>query len=258
MKNIDFLPSRYREGYAQRTAVVRRWTIVIGLAVIITPLAIFQYVVHANVVHSFVLVEPEYMVAQAKSKRVAELEQQLEQARGEAGLLAWLAHPWPRSQLLAQINAPLPDSIRLSSIRLTTEPKPVTDNGATSGRNRAARRNVDERESALLESRPAHEKEIVRLTEHVAQNDSVVTLSGLTVNNTELHTYVARLRLAGMFVKSELRSLESMPGQEKSKAQVFEIRLVLSPGHALPPKAEASKSSPAVASASTPKLATKP
>jgi hypothetical protein len=47
-----------------------------------------------------------------------------------------------------------------------------------------------------------------------------------------LHTYVARLRTIGMFDKSELRSLESQPGQEGAKAQNFEIRVVLSPGHA--------------------------
>jgi hypothetical protein len=248
MKNIDFLPSRYREGYAARAAVIARWTIVLGLAVIITPLAIFQYVVHANVVQQFVLVEPEYMQALAKSKHLAELQQEADLVGGEAALLAWLAHPWPRSQILAHIHAPLPESVRLTAIRLAVEPKLAANVGGPTNRNRAARRNSDANEPLVDDSRPAHEKDLQQLLDQMQQNDSVVLLTGVTVSNTELHTYVARLRLSKMFAKSELRSLEAVPGQDSGKSQAFEIRLVLSPGHGeVPSAAPAAEASTSIA-----------
>ena len=234
MKKIDFLPARYREGYVARAAVIKRWTIVLGIAVIITPLAIYQYCVHALVVNRFVVVEPEYMQAQAKSQHVAKLEQELALARGEAALLAWLSHPWPRSQVLAQVHAPLPESLRLTGIKLTSEPKVVAPPGPSMGRARG-RRGPEAEANPADEARPASQKDLLRLLDQVSQNDTVVTLNGVTVSTTELHTYVAMLRTTGMFDKSELKSVESQPGQEHTKAQTFEIRLVLADGHGAPP-----------------------
>src|SRR5690606_38175648 len=118
MRNIDFLPNRYRETYAARAAVVRRWPIVLGLASIITPLAIYQYVTHRSVVMSVVQVEPEFLVAQQKSKQLADLRAKLELARGQAALLVYLDHPWPRTRILAALQEPLPESVRLTNIQM--------------------------------------------------------------------------------------------------------------------------------------------
>jgi Tfp pilus assembly protein PilN len=249
MKNIDFLPSRYREGYAARAAIIKRWTIVLGLATIITPLAIYQYLIHASVVQSFVHVEPEYLQAKSKAERIGELQQELQVESGKAALLSWLNHPWPRSQILAQITAPLPESVRLTSIKMASEPKPVVATG-DDGRGRAPRPSADPRETAVVDARPEAERDLLKLYEQSSQNDVVVTINGVTVSTTELHTYVAKMRVTGMFVKSELRSLESMPGQENSKAQSFEIRLVLAPGHALLPKPTAAGAAAPVANGS--------
>src|SRR5690606_15843264 len=42
MKKIDFLPNRYRESEAARAALVKRWTIVLGIAIFIVPMATYQ------------------------------------------------------------------------------------------------------------------------------------------------------------------------------------------------------------------------
>lgn len=251
MKNIDFLPSRYREGYAARAAVVKRWTIVLGISVIITPLAMYQYLVHASVVHSFVLVEPEFMQAQAKSQYMTRLQADLELARGEAALLTWLNHPWPRTQVLAHVHAPLPQSVRLTGVRLAKEPKAIA-NAELGGRNRAARRAAESEVDAAAASRPAAEKDLLRLHDQLGQHDTIVTLTGITYSTTELHTYVALLRASPLFGKSELRSVESQPGQEQSKAQTFEIRLVLAPGHGLLPTSAPNAAAGSIAAAARP------
>lgn len=250
MKNIDFLPNRYRESAAARAALVKRWTIVLGITVFIAPMATYQNIARNQVVRQLALVGPQFEEAQSKSQHLAELQKELQLARGEAALLAWLNHPWPRSQILVQLHEPLPESARLTSIKLTNEPKASASSSASAGRNRAARRAVgDAAESHPDDSRPAAEKDLIKMHEQVATSDTVVTLSGVSVNTTELHTYVARLRTTGMFDKSELRSLESLPGQEGAKSQNFEIRVVLAPGHA---RVLAAESAPSATASATP------
>jgi hypothetical protein len=254
MKNIDFLPARYHERYAARAAVIKRWTIVLSISIVITPLAIYQLMVHRGVVNSFVHVEPEYLRAQAKAKRLEELRSELQRAKGEAALLAWLGHRWPCSQVVAHLHAPLPESVRLTSIKLANEPKASPMNAP--GRPRAARR-AEVQEPSIEASRPVAEKDLHVLHEQVTQNEQVVTLTGVTVNTKELHSYVARLGMSGLFDKSELRSLGSVPGQDNG-SQNFEIRVVLEAGHCVEPKAEAAKSQVAHVPDSTVNLARRP
>jgi hypothetical protein len=232
MKNIDFLPARYHERYAARAAIVKRWTIVLGISIVITPLAVYQLLAHHRVCNRFVLVEPEYKKAQDKSKRLDDLRKKLELVKGEAALLAWLRHPWPRSQVLAHVHGPLPQSMRLTSIKLNSEPKFAGANAP--GRPRA-RRPGEGQQPGAEDTRPSAEKDLQYLLELVGQNERVVTLNGVTLNSTELHAYVAQLNASRLFGKSELRSLETAPGQETA-TQNFEIRLVLDAGHSLPPK----------------------
>ncbi|HTN74868.1 MAG TPA: hypothetical protein VL096_06460 [Pirellulaceae bacterium] len=237
MKNIDFLPAKYQERYAARIKLIKRWTIVLGLAFSVTPLAAYQYVNHRSAVLKLAEIEPAHTVAVAETQRLGELQRQLNTARSEAALLAYLGHPWPRTQVLAHIHQPLPDAVRLTGITLRHEPK-SGGNPTESGRGRAARRS-ESSEPSVDDQRPATERDLTKLSEQLDQQDVIVTLNGVTIDTTDLHTYVAKLRISGLFVKSELKSLEAMPGQETGKAQRFEIRLVVAPGHRVSPKGKA-------------------
>lgn len=238
MKNIDFLPTKYRERYAARSAVVKRWTTVFGLAVVIAPLACYQYLVHHRVVTELVAIERDYADAVKQEARLKALKQDLELARSEAALLVYLNHPWPRTQVLAKIHEPLPEAVRLTSIRMLPEAVKSADEGNALPRNRAARRANQQQESNIDDKRPAAEKDLAKLVLQAEQQDTIVTLTGITVDTTDLHKYVAKLRLSGMFVKSELKSLEAITAQDTGKSQKFEIRLVMADGHSKLPKAD--------------------
>jgi hypothetical protein len=235
MKKIDFLPGRYHERNAARHASVARLlaagAILLGLA----PLAGFQYWKLRAARRSAAEVKPLYQLALAQSKKLTELNQELEIARGEAALLAYLNHPWPRTTVLAQVHAPLPESIRLTSFRLAAEPKAAGGQG-NAGRQRGGLRSSGV-ESATEDTSPLAVRDLKALADQHQQHDHTVTLAGFTTNSTDLHAYVARLRLPGLFVKSELKSLETLPGQENVRAQKFEVRLVLAPGYGKLPDA---------------------
>ncbi len=255
MKTIDFLPTKYRDRYAARAAVIKRWTIVCGIAVLIAPLACLQNWQHHRVVTDLVAIEGQYSSAVKRAARLDELRADLELARGEAALLAYLNHPWPRTQVLARINEPLPEAVRLTSIHMLPEAVKTAEDAAGGARNRAARRANQQQESNIDDRRPAAEKDLLKLAQQNEQNDTIVVLTGITVDTTDLHKYVAKLRLSELFVKSELKSLESIAAQDTSKAQKFEIRLVMADGHAKLPKSKGTEVTPgSVAGALPPSL----
>jgi Tfp pilus assembly protein PilN len=217
---------------------------VLGLGASVIPLAAYQFIAHLAVVTSLVQVEPGHIAAVQQSQKLDKITKDLEIARGQAALFAWLGHSWPRSQILAKIHEPLPDSMRLTDVKLTVETKTPTGVAAT-GRSRAQRRGAEPAETPPEDGKQA-ERDWRKLAERVQEQEEVVTLAGVSVDTTAPHTYVAKLRQSGLFAKSELKSLESVAG-ENAKTQKFEIRLVLAPGHG---KSE-SKAKPAQQAQST-------
>lgn len=250
MKNIEFLPARYRENNAARADVVRRWTLLLLLVTVIAPLAAYQFISHRRVMLKFAEIDPQYNETQAELKRLGQLQQELALARCEAGLLVYLGHPWPKTQILSQVREPLPEAVRITSVHLQEMPKTIAGATVPMGRNRAARRSSEVSDTKVDELRPPAERDLAALVDHLRQHETIVILSGVTVDNTDLHTYVAKLRISGLFAKSELKSLESLPGNDNSKSQKFEIRLVLSPGYGLPKKERALVEAEAAAQAS--------
>lgn len=248
MKNIDFLPTKYREGYAARSAVVRRWTIMLGLLATVAPLAVYQYAQHRRVVLSLAAIEPDYVQAQDQVRQLDQIQKELQLARDEAMLVAYLSHPWPRTQVLEQVRSILPDAVRLTHITVQLEPKQGSPGVISPGRNRASRRGGEVADTKGDDQLSPAQRDLKQLTEHLQQHDAIVVLQGVTIDTTDLHTYVAKLRVSGLFAKSELKSLESVANLESERAQKFEIRLALSPGHSQFPKAKvASEPSPGVA-----------
>jgi hypothetical protein len=138
----------------------------------------------------------------------------------------------------------LPESARLTSVLLTEEAKALAGEPVAAGRGRGAgRRAREEQEANNAASRMPTENDLYKLSDHFDQHEQVLTLIGVTVNTTELHSYVARLRMSGLFSKGELKSLESVPGQESVKSQKFEVRLVLAPRHGKLKRANAAEES---------------
>lgn len=233
MKSIDFLPARYRETQAARQALVKRWTILLALTASIVPLALYQYLTHRSVMLSLAEIGPAYQSAQQELERLQKIQEELKMAQGEAALLAYLDHPWPRSQILAKLHEPLPESVRLTGIKLHHEPKPTSPDAPAAQRTTRSRR-ADPRESNIDNKRPAAEQDLQALIETAEGRQVIVMLTGITLNTTELHTYVAHLRTSGLFDKSELRSLEKSIAGADDLTQKFEIRLVVSPGYCHP------------------------
>jgi hypothetical protein len=168
--------------------------------------------------------------AQAKTQRLALQEQLLASRRSEAELWTFLRHPWPRSQVLRQLIAPLPATIALRHVRITREPVPrpaqATNPLPTSGAGSAAGANPAIALTAI-------QRDLLRLRDEVDGSQIVVILDATAESDADVHRYLAKLAAVPLFVRTDLTSIERL-GTKSGNAVNFSARLVLHAAYGQP------------------------
>src|SRR5688500_5808847 len=113
MKDIDFLPARYREQYSQRRAQLWRLTVLALFVAGVGATAAGQYTLRRSARQHLEAVNPQHSAARAKSDQHTQLQQQLKDVQATTQLYAYLQHPWPRTQILAEVAERLPATLTL-------------------------------------------------------------------------------------------------------------------------------------------------
>lgn len=230
MKQIDFLPTRYHEVAAKKKTTVWRCSVVVLFGSAVAMTAVVQYMWRLDVRYQVAQVESMYSVAMSQSQKFSKLQADYANAKHDAELFAYLRHPWPLTQVFSQISQPLPDSIALGEIRLTQEAKEQATPAATPA---VAEAPVND-PNAQAKLAPA-EADLKRLRAEHDPRVTVVYVSGLSHDASQLHEYVAALANASLFTKAELKSLESDPtATTKQETSKFNLRLVVRPGYGQP------------------------
>jgi Tfp pilus assembly protein PilN len=224
MKDIDFLPAKYQEATAQlhaqwwRMAVLAMFAALVGLAVF------GQYGIRLHAQGEIETLLPQYHAALAETQRLAKTEDAIRPNRAQAELLTYLRHPWPRTQILARIMAPLPDTIILRKLWIHRETPPAPPTTVT-----VAPPTTPAQPAAPDKLSPP-ERDLRKLREETDKTLVVVTLEGVTEEITTLHMYLGKLAAEGMFSKVEVASIESA-ASEKLAGSLFSVRLVVRPGY---------------------------
>ena len=117
MKDIDFLPARYRENDARRKAGVWRFALVLVLGGAVAAASLGQFAYRAKVQSQLVEIQPLLAQAHASEAHAAQLKSELHKVSQTATLYALVQTPWPRTQLVAAIVEPLDDTIVIHEIR---------------------------------------------------------------------------------------------------------------------------------------------
>lgn len=215
MKNIDFLPQQYRERARWRRS--RIWQIgvlVLFSSVVGTTLA-YQVVSRGSTRIQLATVTPQHSLAVQQTLRHTTLRSELSGLQHQVSLYTYLQHPWPRTQILAQIASQLPKSCVVSNMRVINEvPKTM---------NVIAKPNADKVSLA-----PA-EHDLKQLLDSQKSAQTIVYIHGNTDNPVELYEFVAGLSQSTLFSKAELRSFETVHDGIQ-RAGRFEIRTVVAPG----------------------------
>ena len=231
VKQLDFLPEKYRQAMRRRRASYWR-VVVVGLFVAVFAVAAGGMQAarrdvraeHEQTVLRYNAAQQQEAELKAREARVAEL-------RVFAELLTFLRHPWPRSQITARLFDPLPSSVTIDKLRIVGEPRPVT---ATTTPETSGEASAPIARSAATD--------LADLRRTVEALDVVVRLEGTTFDQPGLHSYLHRLTSGDLFVAAEVESIEAARGgnvessSESPGASVakFTVRIVVRPGWGLP------------------------
>ena len=231
MKNIDFLPASYREKSAQRKTQAWRGFALAAFGALLAAGWLGQLEIRSLVEAQLDDVRQQYDHLLDQGQKLSALQAELREARAEAELYTYLRHPWPRTQLLASIAAPLTDAITLRKLVVRQEEAsgtpllpPVAYLPASPG--------AADPKTAEAQLSPA-ERALKKLRAALDDAPLTVTLEGVSRDNASLHVYVGKLAESDWFSAVELRSVERSPN-EQAGAQRFVARLVVRPGYGHP------------------------
>lgn len=222
MKSIDFLPEIYRQREALRRARLWWCVVVVLFGTAIGAAATAQGWLRASLHRQLAALEPEFSAAQAQVRELTALHTQIAHASHEANLYTYLDHPWPRTQLLAEVVRPLPEIIRLSQLHVGEEEH--AKNGQAAGP-RSVR---SDEPNAPKASHP--ELDLVRLQDELDRRQTSIELDGHTTDVAGLHAYVAEVNRSPLVASAHIKSLEATPGSQAVRTR-FTLRLVVQPGH---------------------------
>jgi hypothetical protein len=228
MKNIDFLPEVYRERIALRQARVWWGIVVVIFGVAIGSTATAQYLLKQSVQRQFDELEPRFAAAQEQVRRLAQSQTDNRTAGQWAGLITYLEQPWPRSQLVAEVIRPLPESIRLTELIVAEEElaRPTTEEAGPRRRNRPTEQPAHKLApaSADLEAlRQAHDFK-----------RPVIEISGTVHDVALLHEFVTTLGRSPLVARAQIKSMESASTTVLDQPTTFTVRLVFRPSHGQP------------------------
>lgn len=219
MKPIDFLPDVYRQRAALRRA--RLWW---GLVIVLFSAAIGASVatqrwLRAGLRAELAALEPQFVQTQQQVRMLTQLQTQWARASVEAGLYTILEHPWPRTQILAELIRPLPETIRLSKLQIVEEelagglPGPGPRPGGS------------DEELARLSGA---EQDLARMLREISRRRTVVEIEGHAREVKPIHAYLAALGHSPLVAQAQIKSLEA-EGSGEGRTR-FALRLRIAPG----------------------------
>jgi Tfp pilus assembly protein PilN len=208
MHDIDFLPPKYRDLSARRNIKLSRVVVVGAFALAIVGAAVMQRHIHSQLVAEVDGVQPLHATAELLSRDLTATNEQLDAENRVADLITYMRHPWPRTQLLAVVLAPLPESLSLdqiNNIEQKIEKKTTATQSMRRNRKRKARANEEDGTDKLAPAQ--RDLKHLRATSDLSQ--TVIIVTGRTQDRAALYYYLARLGESEFIVKAELKSVEA-------------------------------------------------
>lgn len=233
MKNVDFLPACYREKHAHRKTQAWRGIVVAAFGALLAAGWLGQLEIRSLVQTQLDDVRRQYDHVTEQGKKIAALQNELREARAEAELLTYLRHPWPRTQLLAAIAAPLTDAITLRKLTIHQEEAAASLLAGLPAQNMAAPAGAAADAKAAEAALPPAERTLKRLRAALDEAPLTVTLEGVCRDSASLHVYMGKLAESDWFSEAELRSVDRLANEERAALR-FVARLVVRPGYGHP------------------------
>lgn len=232
MNDIDFLPLEYHQKSAERRQRPWRTVVVLGFAALVGAATMLDLQRRQRLRNDLEAIQPLHEKAIAQMARLADLQVQVRSARAESDLYTYLRHPWPRTQILSALLAPLPDEIVIEE--LTIHQERAANRETTSPTSKPEPRRPDPKaEEAELARLPAAARDLKRLHAEYDARQSVAILTGQAAESAALHRYLGELGKNDLFRKVQLRSFETTQG-ERGPTLRFVAVITVRPGYGQP------------------------
>ena len=222
MKSIDFLPDIYRKREAMRLARVWWGIVVLVFGGAIGSSTAAQLWLRHSLQQQFDDLTVPFETSQAQVRELSDLQAQITKLGQEASLFTYLEHPWPRTQLMAEVVRPLPEAIRLTQFYIHEEEmvRAVSQAGPR-------RQSPEEEAAAKLQQA---EQDLNRLQDEADHRQTVIELDGSTADVARLHEYVIELNRSPLVEAANIKSLEAAVDKQRGQTQ-FTLRVVVRPGY---------------------------
>jgi hypothetical protein len=229
MQDIDFLPQRYREAHAKRSR--KLWGIVVVLlyAGLLCTSGYLQKSRQRRLTQDLEAANSQRAVVTAEATRLAAIQAELKQAETRAGLIVYLRHPWPRTQIVAAVVGPMAPGLSLDELRVQRiESGPVA-------RPLARPRGPAANPAEVKDDRSPAQKDWDRLRETCDDHSVVVVLKGTADEVALVHEYLGRIDRDPLFASVDLVNIDGQDAQRQgAKGCRFTARAVVRPGYGQP------------------------
>lgn len=232
MNEIDFLPLEYHQKSAERRQRPWRTVVVLAFAALLGAATMVDLQRRQRLRNDLETIRPQYEKAVAQTARLADLQLQMRSARAEADLYTYLRHPWPRTQILAALLAPLPEEIVIEELTVQEE-RPASHEATRSSSKPAAKRLDPRAEEAELAKLPPPARDLKRIRAEYDTKQTIVILTGQSPESAALHHYLGELGKNDLFRKVQLRSLDTLKS-ERGPTLRFVAVVQVRPGYGQP------------------------
>lgn len=226
MKDIDFLPARYREARVAHKNRIWGATILIAFGGLVGTAFAGQWWVRSSLQKELDLADRDYQETRIAQQAMEQVESQVREIGREAELLTYLRHPWPRTQILRRVTTHLPHEVTLEKLHISRGEAKI-DKTLAVGIIKPA--DTTTAKTTPEAGSPA-ERDLKRLREDCDSRQVVVVIEGFATDLTALHVYLNALAAEPLFAQAELTSIESVEKSHQRRSQ-FAARLVLATGY---------------------------
>jgi hypothetical protein len=220
MRDIDFLPIEHqRERRQQRSQTVQIAAVAV-ICALTAATALMQDRRRHYVQDELAVIAPAYDAAVRRKAQMNELENQRCIAKADAELYTYLRHPWPRTQLLAALIAPMSDGISLQQVQIVREPPETSTD-----------KNGEEVKIGLPISA---QRDLARFRNQMDAVPTTVVLTGTTAETSMLYRYLNDLESVGFFEKADLDWIKNIDNGRGGGVVQFRAIVTVVPSYGLP------------------------
>ena len=214
MKNIDFLPPRYRERHRKRQAFAWEIAVLAFFGLLIAAGVLWQVSQRWRAAHQLAALKLQFQQAVELQATQEQLQSKLASTSEAAELYLYLEHPWPRTQVLRAMESCLPEGMYLTDVHIAYE-APTAPPALS--------------EEKLQKLSPAR-RDIARLRRESDRRVAVVKIAGTTGDASHVYDFAHRLGQLPPLATVKLESAENQAG-DLPKHTAFRLRGVLKPGY---------------------------